>query len=130
MIKNHPHQYSYFNFFLKKDFDKKFEVDYWGLSNYQALLYLSKKVENKVKVSRVSDTDLQLSRLFLPKKYRERILIVGDVNDSDFIIDNKIHWNGVLSKKEKILKKNFTKFYEVKVDNISINTIYKNLNDK
>ncbi len=130
MIKNHPHQYSYFNFFLKNDFDKKFELDYWGLSNYQALLYLSQKAENKIKVSRVSDTDLQLSKQFLPKKLREKILIVGDVNDSDFIIDNKIHWNGVLYKKERILKKNFIKFYEVKVDNISINTIYKNLNDK
>ena len=32
MIKIHPYQYAYFNFLAGKDFNKKFEMDYWGLS--------------------------------------------------------------------------------------------------
>lgn len=35
MVKDHPHQNVYFNFFAGKNIETKFELDYWGLSNKQ-----------------------------------------------------------------------------------------------
>ncbi|GAJ22942.1 unnamed protein product, partial [marine sediment metagenome] len=40
MIKNHPHQNVYFNFFAGKNIKERFELDYWGLSYKQALEYV------------------------------------------------------------------------------------------
>ncbi len=37
MIKNHPHQYVYFNILAGKNYNKNFEMDYWGISNTMAL---------------------------------------------------------------------------------------------
>ena len=38
-FKNNPHQYIFFNLPSKK-FAKNFELDYWGVSNLEALKYL------------------------------------------------------------------------------------------
>ena len=42
MIKHHPFQNVYFNMLAGKEIEKKFEMDYWGLSNKQALDYILK----------------------------------------------------------------------------------------
>ena len=33
MFNNHPHQNVYFNLLAGKNFNEKFEMDYWGVSN-------------------------------------------------------------------------------------------------
>ena len=40
MYKNHPFQYVYFNFLAGKNFNEKFEMDYYGVSNKNALEYI------------------------------------------------------------------------------------------
>ena len=47
MYKNHPFQYVYFNSFFKNNFNKYFDMDYWGLSNYHALRYILKNNKDK-----------------------------------------------------------------------------------
>ena len=43
------HTNVYFNYYGKKYFDK-FELDYWGLSNLEALKYLADLSENSEKI--------------------------------------------------------------------------------
>ena len=43
MYLNHPFQNVYFNFLAEKNFNKNFEMDYWGISNKIALEYITKK---------------------------------------------------------------------------------------
>jgi len=128
MIKNHPHQYVYFNTFLNGKYDKYFEMDYWGVSNYNSLIYISSNTKKKITVSNFGNSDLNLSKSLLPKNLRKKIIISGTFDNSDFIINNFTFWKGRNLKKEKLLNKNFEKYYEIKVDDVSINVIYKKRN--
>ena len=125
MFKYHPYQNVYFNFLAGKDFNNKFELDYWGLSNVNALKYIAENEDGDINVSRVGLSDLHLSKAFLPKKYRNKLSITDNVVNSHYIIDNyryppfkDINQNFKIASDYKI-------FYEIKIDGIPINTIYK-----
>ena len=66
MIKNHPHQYVYFNSLENKKFDKYFELDYWGLSINENLRYLSKIEDNEFIVSNIGIW-IKLNKIFRTK---------------------------------------------------------------
>ena len=72
MFKYHPYQNVYFNILAGKDFNNKFELDYWGLSNVNALKYIAENGDGDINVSRVGLSDLHLSKAFLSKKYRNK----------------------------------------------------------
>ena len=125
MFKYHPYQNVYFNFLAGKDFNNKFELDYWGLSNVNALRYIVENDDGNINVSRVGLNDLHLSKAFLPKKYRNKLSITDNVVNSHYIIDNyryrpfkDINQNFKIPSDYKI-------FYEIKIDGVPINTIYK-----
>ena len=121
MIKNHPFQYVYFNILAGKDFNKNFEMDYWGLSNTMSLEYIAKNENEVVKVSGLGTSDLNLSNSFLPKKYKNKLLITSEINDSKYLINNYRNWLG----KDLSVPQNYEIFYEIKIDEIPINTIYR-----
>ena len=128
MFKYHPYQNVYFNFLAGKDFNNKFELDYWGLSNVNALRYIVENDDVNINVSRVGISDLHLSKAFLPKKYRNKLSITDNVVNSHYIIDNyryppfkDINQNFKIPSDYKI-------FYEIKIDGVPINTIYKKMN--
>ena len=58
MIKDHPHQNVYFNFLAGKNIQTKFELDYWGLSNKQALEYILKNDSKNIIKDRLSWTHI------------------------------------------------------------------------
>ena len=124
MIKNHPYQYVYFNNIVKKNFDKKFTMDYWGLSNVEAINFILKENEGTIKIGKLSDTDIKLAKEFLPNNLRKRVQIT-EIKNSDFLINNFIFWEGTDKKRLGLIKNKFSVYHEIKVDGISINTIYK-----
>ena len=79
-------------------------------------------------MSNLSNSDLELTKKFLPQNLRDNIVISGDLKNSDFLFNNFIFWGGIDKVNKEFLDKNFTKYYELKVNNVSINTIYKNTN--
>ena len=87
MFKYHPYQNVYFNFLAGKDFNNKFELDYWGLSNVNALKYIAENEDGDINVSRVGLSDLHLSKAFLSKKYRNKLSVIDDINISHYIIN-------------------------------------------
>ena len=125
MYKNHPFQNIYFNLLAGKNFNEKFEMDYFGTSNKKALEYIAAKENKKVKIYSLSTTDLNLSKKIIDKKIREKIDIAYDINNADYIVNNYRDWNGEIDPTNFKVPENFKILYEIKVDNIPINTIYK-----
>ena len=125
MYKNHPFQYVYFNFLAGKNFNEKFEMDYLGVSNKSALEYIISKDSKKIKVYNLNTTDLYVSKKILRKKDRSKIIIVDDINNADYITNNFTDWRGEIKPTNFIKPENFNIIHEIKVDDITINTIYK-----
>ena len=73
----------------------------------------------------MSTTDLNLSKKILKKEIREKINIVGDINTADYVTNNYRDWNGKTEPTKFMVPKSFKTLYEIKVDDVSINTIYK-----
>ena len=125
MYKNHPFQYAYFNFLAGKNFNEKFEMDYYGVSNKNALEYIIDREDEKVKIYNLNTTDLYLSKKILKKEIRETIDIVHNANNADYITNNYTDWRGETMPTKFVVPKNFKIMYEIKVDDVTINTIYK-----
>ena len=65
MYKNHPFQMVYFNSIAGKNLQDKFEHDYWGLSNKNAIKYILKKDTREViKIFGISGTRLDYTVKF------------------------------------------------------------------
>ena len=129
MYKNHPHQYVFFNLIYKKKFNTYFEMDYWGLTNYHALKFILNNTNIKsIKVGILGNGDLSLSKSFLDKNERIKIIVNNeDLLNNDFVIDNYNRWNGIKNPEDFFkIKKKFKKFHDIKVNNIEINSIYIN----
>ena len=128
MVKNHPHQYVYFNSFVNKDdLSKKFDIDYWGLSYKENLNYiLNTDSRKKIKIMNISHNKLFYSLFSLDKKSRERFLVVKDIRDADYVMTNFYLGNKISEKK---VLENFSIIKEINIDNYSINTVYKKINN-
>ena len=75
-------------------------------------------------MSNISFSDLKTSILKLKKEDRERIQIVYNYNEADYLIDTYMkrpRKNFIISPDD------FKAVYDLKVNNISINTVYKKL---
>ena len=125
MLKNHPYQNVYFNILAGKNFNKKYEMDYWGLANHNALKFIAENENREIKVAKVGTTDLFLSRAFLIKDLRKKVTIIDNYKNADYIIDPYRDWSGKSKDYNKILSNDFDIFYEIKIDKIPINTVYK-----
>ena len=127
MLKNHPYQYVYFNLLAGKNFNDKFDMDYWGLSNANALKHIAKSENRNVKISNIGTTDLQISKDFIPEVYRNKLTIINETRNSDYILNNYRNWLGENINQELKIPVNFEVFYEIKIDDVPINTIYKKM---
>jgi len=127
MIKNHPHQYAYFNFLVGSELNKKFDVDYYGLSYKENFHFLIKNdSSNKIFVYNLSKNNrLFYHLLALNNEDRQKIIEVKDIENADYLITNyhidKTNYDENFFNKYKI-------FNDVKVGNNSINTVYKKIN--
>ena len=126
MIKIHPHQNVYFNFIAGKNIEKKFEMDYWGLSNKQAFEYILRNdKQNKIFIAPASTNHLENSKKILNKNDRNRIRITGS-NKALYIIDNYRNWYGA-PKKEFLIPDNFKIIKEIYNGKQKIISIYKRI---
>ena len=100
-------------------------MDFSGTSNKHALEYIAEKEDRKVKIFNLSTTDLNLSKKILKNTIRQKISITNDINDADYVINNFRDWRGITKPSDFIAPKNFKIFHEIKIDGVSINTIYK-----
>ena len=127
MIKDHPHQNVYFNFLSGKNIQTKFEMDYWGLSNKQALEYILRNdSKDVIKIGSAGSISLENSKQILGILDRNRIAILKNL-ESDYIIDNYINWFGKYKKKRYEIPNNFKIYKEIFVSGRRIISIYKRI---
>ena len=123
MINNHPNQYVFFNNFVNKDVEKKYEMDYWGLSykeNFEYLLSIDNR--NKIKVWNASANNIFYHLFAIKEEDRKRIQNVEFKEEADYIITNfYIDTNTY----DPNFLNSYTIVNEILVDGKSINTLYK-----
>ena len=125
MVKDHPYQNVYFNFLVGKNIQTKFELDYWGLSNKQALEYILKNDnKNVIRIGSAGPISIQNSIQILSTSEKIRILI-SENPKSDYIIDNYINWYGNYKKKKHEIPNNFKIYKNIIVSGQKIISIYK-----
>ena len=123
IFKNHPHQNNYFNFISLNYALEKFDLDYWGLSNYHSLKFILKNDKrNKINISTISFADLNVSILKLNSNEKKRINIIYNPEEADYLINS---YMPKLRKNFKISQDKFIRLHDIKVNKTSINTIYK-----
>jgi len=95
------------------------------MSNKFILNKILKINDNKpLKVTTISFTNLNDNHRILDQEKRNKIKIVYDVKQADFVIDNYMKkWSTTPGK--EILNKEFMIVYNLTVDGNIINTIYK-----
>ena len=129
MVIIHPYQNVYFNFLAGKNPGQYFELDYWSLSNREILEKLLKKDSSeKIKIWVSSDTPLQKTiNYMIDKNDRNRIIIVENIDESDYILNNYRFLHGEYSiNKYNFDETQFEIFEQVKAGEIIINSLYKN----
>ena len=125
-LKYHPHQNVYFNPIFKSIFKDNFEMDYWGLSNNDSINYIIKNNDSHpTKVFTLSFSSLEKNKLMLDKIDKSKIIVVNNLKDADFLITN---YRNLTKDNFKVDKNKYRKYYEILVDNVPINTIYKKVN--
>ena len=130
LIKNHPHQYVYFNGLSNLFLKKNFAYDYWGVSNHLTIQYLldKKTFQFPLKISSASFTDLNKTKLILEEEYQKKFEFIEDNhNDADFIFTNYYYFkNPKFNKKRYDIPKNFRSYYKLKINDKTINELYIN----
>ena len=122
-IKFHPFQNIYFNLISKKYSINNFDLDYWGISHKSSLQYIIKHNKNyPIKVASMSFSNLETAKLSLNKDLSSKIIIVHDLNDADFIINNYMKR---IRKNFTINNEKFEKYHEILIENKPISTIFK-----
>lgn len=124
LIKLHPYQNIYFNFFMNKYANNFFEIDYWGLGNREAIKFLdANNIDKDLEVRTASFTPLFFSKFFLNPK-QENIKITGTENtEQDFIFTNFVYESDPKYLKKYTIPKNYSTYFILKKNNIIINKI-------
>ena len=118
----------YFNVLAGKNINQKFEVDYFGISNKQAIeKILFEDKRKQIKISTRSQISLKNSIDIFQNKVKKRIIITS-LKKSDYIIDNQVFWDGTKAKKKMMIPANYKLFYEKKIDETVVYSIYKKQN--
>jgi hypothetical protein len=125
MIVNHPHQYVYFNFLAGKNFDKKFDMDYWGLSYKENLEFLIKNEKKEsFKIFNLSQNKMYIHSIILPFDDLKKLKFVDNPLDADYLITNHYYEK---EPKYYFPENNFRVFNDIVIDGVSINTLYKKI---
>lgn len=132
IYQNHPYQYTFYNSIITKKKIKDFELDYYGLSNLEILkkiIQIREKDIYNIYVFSVSPYHYSLN--MIDKENLNKYKFVKNINDADFILTNHYYQKkDYKSNKhpqylENYLNKNFTLIYEIKSNNVRINSIYE-----
>ena len=85
----HPHQNVYFNILAGKNLRENFDLDYWGLSNRQALEFIlstDKRVIVPVWSNNFPKLDVAMKSLQFED--RNRLKVVDLIADTDYVVNN------------------------------------------
>jgi hypothetical protein len=125
MNRNHPYQNVYFNFLAGKNWKDHFDVDYWGLSNRQALEYiLEHDASESINVLAQNPVlmPLEMAKILIPVPHKNRIQVLQNTDknkNADYMITN------YRLTAQQTPDKDFELIHEIKVNREVIVSIYK-----
>ena len=127
IYQNHPYQYTFYNSIIKNDKIKKFELDYWGVSNLDIMNKLNELDPNKeyYNIYVYSHSPYNLSLNLMEKNLSKKFIFIDSLEKADYIFTNHFYQNKDPLITEKYLNENFRLIYEIKSNNVRINSIYK-----
>lgn len=121
MVKYHPYQYNYFSLLTRKYAVDNFNINYWHISNYDALKYILKNSnKNKIYIySNAGELEIKENRFLLPKKENDRLYVSSNINfnNYDYVI--------VDDRKTKLNLGKYKEIYYKEMDGYRLYTIYK-----
>lgn len=121
---NHPNQNIFFNSLAGKDWNTKFDVDYWGLSTRQALEEIS-RTDNRPKILIYAGSVMLLNdslKILLPA-IRARFEITDNLEKSNYILTN---YRNEL-RDYSLPPYSYELIYEIKSGNEKIISVYENI---
>jgi len=124
-IKNHPYQYVYLNH-LSKKYAYNYELDYWGLSNTDAIRnIIENKNEGRVNIAGIGTTRINFSYFMLTAEEQKHVRIVKlDSHEKiNYYITNFQDGNFL----EYYLKNNYEVVSYILVDDLIINATLKKI---
>lgn len=120
----HPHQNVYFNLLIGEDWKNKFEVDYWGLGNKQAILHiLANDSSPLITIKATSFTPLENTLKLLDKEDRKRVSVVNGDQIANYIFDNYRQIDPIVPT--NFQTSDYDLFFDKKIKNESIFRLYK-----
>jgi len=123
MWASHPLQNVYFNFMAGNDWKSRFELDYWGLANREALQFILDNDNRPVITIRAdSQTPLEHTLLILEQKDRDRIAILPVESTPLYLLTNyrQSRNRNVLSPPD-----HYTLFYQKQIDGEAILSVFR-----
>jgi len=115
MVTNHPHQNVYFNELFNRNFDQKFELDYWGTSYKQGLEYVLKNDNrSQIKIA-LHESVGNLNLDILSAADRNRLQAVGMDQAEYFLTYRRNHYGPYP----------YPLWHSIVVDSVHILDIYK-----
>ena len=127
IFNNHPYQYTYYNYPFSKIAKKNFELDYWGVSNYDVLKYLLINYERDVyKIYVFSISPYNQATLMFGDENKSKFVFTKDIDKAEFIVSNHYYQDDKDPVKTRyFLDNKYRSVYNIKVNNIAINTLYE-----
>lgn len=124
MIANHPNQNIFFNSLAGKNWNTKFDVDYWGLSTRQALEEIA-RIDNRPKILIYAGSVMSLndSLRILSPEVRARFSITTNLDEANYIVSN---YRNDLTDYAKP-PHSYELVYEITSGREKIISVYKNL---
>lgn len=89
MVWAHPMQNVYFNILIGSNWKSKFDVDYWGLANRQALEFILKNDQREqIYVMDGAYNFLPLTKSILDEREAKRLSFTSSADRADYLISN------------------------------------------
>ena len=125
MYKYHPYQGLYFNSLVSDNYKNKFEVDFTALSarHFFERIFESKKNDEKIFFGTASWTPLVHTLDIFKKSEREDNTCWAGFSRADLIFSNNISEVDKTLNDKYDIPKNFSKFYQLKIDGAILYTI-------
>lgn len=122
----HPLQNVYFNSLVGNDWKNKFEMDYWGLGNTEALQYIADNDPSPViTVKADSATRLNRAVMMLDKKDAARIILSDKESRPLYLLTN---YRLVIDRDDKKYSDDYDLFYQKIVFGETILSVFKRKN--
>ena len=123
---NHPYQYVYYNKLINDKIITNYELDYWGVTNLEILRKILEISKNKdSKIYNYSNTPYEFSLNMIKKNLRNKLTFTNTIEDADYIVTNYIYQSKKPFIENTSLINDFRLVYEINLNNVSINSIYK-----